>query len=131
MYPENWNDIKHSLDIWHKSAKLTKSLSEAAKQKGCQALSEWITSIRNHFWHCCEECCGDVHKLKDMWLGITHHIQGEHKWIDGECSHGQLSEDDHTKPLIPEDTPAHEALKKIVFDPRWLESMEYYVNFRY
>ena len=64
----------HSLDIWQKSAKLSKALSEASKIKGCEDLAEWISPIRNHFWHCFEASNGDLERLKDTWLGITHHV---------------------------------------------------------
>ena len=131
QYQEKLAQLFHSLDIWHKSAKLSKALSEASKIKGCEYLAEWIAPIRNHFWHCYEASNGDLERLKDIWLGITHHVQGEHKWVDGECSHGPLAESDQTRPVLKEDSPAFEALKKIVYDPRWLKSLGFYVLFRY
>lgn len=27
-----------------------------------------------------------------MWIGVIHHVCGEHEWENGECSHGQLTE---------------------------------------
>ena len=49
----------------------------------------------------------------------------------GECSHGPLAESDETRPVLKEDSPAFEALKNIVYDTRWLKSLELYVLFRY
>ena len=131
QYPEKFAQLFHSLDIWQKSAKLSKALSEASKIKGCEDLPEWIAPIRNHFWHCFEASNGDLERLKDTWLGITHHVQGEHKCVDGECSHGPLAESDQTRSVLKEDSPAIEALKKIVYDPRWIKSLGFYVLFRY
>lgn len=37
---------------------------------------------------------------QDVWLGIIHHVCGEHEWEDGECSHGQLTEAENGKPIL-------------------------------
>lgn len=39
-------------------------LFQAAKKKGCEPLKEWIQPVRNHFWHCAQECGGNIDKLK-------------------------------------------------------------------
>ncbi|CAB4025600.1 Hypothetical predicted protein [Paramuricea clavata] len=54
-YPNEFGNLFHALDIWHKSVKLTKRLSKAAKIKGCEVLSEWTEPIRNHFWYVAQE----------------------------------------------------------------------------
>jgi len=79
-------NLFHSLDIWHKSIKLTAKISAAAKIKGCEKLVQWVEPVRNHFWHCAETCEGDVDKLKDKWLGIVHHVCGEMSGMKG-CVH--------------------------------------------
>lgn len=121
----------HSLDIWHKSVKITAKLSAASKIKGCEALAQWIEPIRNHFWHCAETCDGDVTKLKQMWIGVIHHVCGEHEWENGECSHGQLTEVEEGKEILAKDSKAAEELRKIIFDAEWLNGMEHYVRFRH
>lgn len=121
----------HSLDVWHKSVKLTAKVSAASKIKGCEALAQWIEPIRNHFWHCTETCDGDLSKLKEMWIGVIHHVCGEHEWENGECSHGQLTDVEEGKEILAKDSKAAEELRKIVFDAEWLKSLQHYVRFRH
>ena len=64
--------IFHSLDVWHKAAKISKKLAEvrwcllvykctlqrsvilqAASKKSCKEIQPWIPAIRNHFWWVC------------------------------------------------------------------------------
>ena len=71
----------HSLDVWHKSNKVTAKVSEvrklyfwgvyytfalflASKKKGCKSLSEWAAPIMNHFRYSCRECAGDADRLR-------------------------------------------------------------------
>ncbi|XP_066930023.1 uncharacterized protein [Clytia hemisphaerica] len=72
------SSLVHSLDTWHKAKSLRKALSAAAKSKEGEALAEWVEPIINHFWHCSQSCGADPEKLKDMWLGVLHHVCGEH-----------------------------------------------------
>ena len=71
-----------------------------------------------------------------MWIGLLHHVVNEHEWVleegvnGGECPHEPLGDDEHNKPWLKE-SPAHEALTKIVMDKRFLNTIPYYVNFRY
>ena len=51
-----------------------------------------------------------------MWLGVLHHVVGEHEWSDGECSHGPLSASEPAKPLLEKGSKAMEALTKVIFD---------------
>ncbi|XP_068729053.1 uncharacterized protein [Montipora capricornis] len=76
-------DLIHDLDVWHKSAKLVKALTEASNLKECGAIREWIEPIRNHFWFCCQQAEGDLSALKNEWFGVLHHVVGEHEWHDG------------------------------------------------
>ena len=66
-----------------------------------------------------------------MWIGVIHHVCGEHEWENGECSHGQLTEVEEGKKSLAKDSKAAEELRKIVFDAEWLKSLQYYVKFRY
>ena len=36
---------------------------QASNVRGCEAVEEWIEPIRNHFWHCAEQCDGDEQTL--------------------------------------------------------------------
>ncbi len=49
----------------------------------------------------------------------------------GRCVHDPLSEEERRKPWLKKESPAHKALTKIVLDTRFLNTLEYYINFRY
>ena len=51
-------------------------------------------------------------------------------WSDGQCSHGPLTASETAKPLLEKGSKAMEALTKVVFDKKWLESMVFYVWFK-
>ena len=59
-----------------------------------------------------------------------HHVCGEHKWNEGQCSHGPLTEIG-AKEYLEMDSKAAKELKKILLDQEWLKSLEFYVFFRY
>lgn len=82
---KDFSDYYHSLDVWHKSKRLKKSLLEVSghcrgltlgcysvtpsynrdqKQKGMEKVGMWADYIVNHFWWCCWMCERDVEKLK-------------------------------------------------------------------
>ncbi|XP_067017883.1 uncharacterized protein [Acropora muricata] len=124
-------NLFHSLDIWHKSIKLTAKISAAGKIKGCEQLLQWVEPVRNHFWHCAETCGGEVEILKDKWLGILHHVCGEHEWDGDTCSHGPLTEVESTKEYLGMNSKAVKELRKIILDREWLKSLEFYVQFRH
>ncbi|KAL9960634.1 hypothetical protein ACROYT_G034118 [Oculina patagonica] len=129
--PSDLAQLFHSLDIWHKSCKLTAKLTAAAKVKGCEDIAQWIEPIRNHFWYCAEQCDGDEETLRDMWLGVLHHICGEHEWWEGKCSHGPLVSTEDGKTFLQMDSKAHKAVRDIVADRHWLKSLAFYVKFRH
>ena len=60
----------------------------------------------------------------------------EHNWIlaegrgNGKCAHGVL-EDDRQKPLLVKNSPAHYSLRKVLLNKRFLNTLPYFVNFRY
>ena len=39
-------------------------LLQTAKTRGCEGIKQWIEPVRNHFWHCTENCDGDEKALK-------------------------------------------------------------------
>lgn len=65
-----------------------------------------------------------------MWMGVVHHICGEHEWLQGECSHGPLTSQEEGKTYLRKDSKAHQAVGDIVFDKEWLWSLVFYVLFR-
>lgn len=60
--------------MWHKSKSLNKKLHKAAAVKGQEELNQWIDSIVNHFWFCCQECNGNVSELK-VYTVQYHHLR--------------------------------------------------------
>ncbi|KAK3712223.1 hypothetical protein QZH41_009768 [Actinostola sp. cb2023] len=131
MHRDKLEQLFHSLDIWHKSCKLTANLTKvigAFKIKGNEAIKEWIEPIRNHFWHCAEISHGDENTLKDAWIGVVHHICGEHEWIDGSCAHGPLTNLESEKKCLVTGSKPFKAVQEIIFDKRWLTSLKYYVH---
>lgn len=38
----------HFYDIWHVARSLTKKLLKASKEKGCEAIQNWMKGIRRH-----------------------------------------------------------------------------------
>ena len=72
-----------------------------------------------------------------MWIGLLHHVVNEHEWVleegvnGGECPHEPLGDDERNKPWLKKESPADKALTKIVMDKRFLNTIPYYVNFRY
>ena len=60
-----------------------------------------------------------------------HHVCGEHEWNEGQSSHGPLTEMEGGKDYPEMDSKAAKELKKILLNPEWLKSLEFYVFFRY
>ena len=66
-----------------------------------------------------------------MWQDVLHHVVGEHEWSDGQYSNSPLVSSDTDKPLLGKGSKALEALTKVILDKRWLESLVFYVWFKY
>jgi hypothetical protein len=69
--------------------------------------------------------------LQDDWIGVIHHVAGEHEWGDDECNHGPLVAAKTGKTVLKKDSKALEAIRSVVLDPRFLSPLHHYVNFRY
>ena len=57
------------------------------------------------------------------------------EWRGGSCEHEKMTEPpkdrrDQPLPWFTLTEPATEVLRKVVMDPKWLQSMSYYVTFR-
>ena len=72
--PMNWQpdadvvqsmfNIRHGLDLWHKSRKISAKVAAAAQSKNCIDLAPWVPAVRNHLWWCAQNCNGSSYKLK-------------------------------------------------------------------
>ena len=69
-------------------------------------------------------------------MSLLHHVQNDHEGPWGKCDHDPITGpnvDRHGKVLewFKSDEIAMEALRTIILDKTWLESLRYYVRFRY
>ena len=124
----NYPEIEHQFDVWHLSKSITKKLTEKAKKKDCSELSPWIKSISNHLWWCAETCEGDKELLREKWISIVYHTANIHSWDSADtyhqCAHPPIPRDvARTKRWLRPGSPAHEALKEVVFDKNLLKDI--------
>lgn len=74
---------------------------------------------------------------QDIWIGLLHHTVNEHKWVlgdgkgEGQCGHDELGTEERQKPWLSKNTKAHDALREIILKKRFLNTIPYYVHFRY
>ena len=64
-----------------------------------------------------------------------HHTTGVHQWLDGtmsrpECDHPPMEEPGNNKKWLQAGGPAHKALAQVVFEKRFLNTIERYLQFR-
>lgn len=64
-----------------------------------------------------------------MWIGLLHHVTGEHSWALGSCHHGPLSET-RERNWIESNSVAHQKLTELILDARWLKDIPKYLHFR-
>ncbi|CAM4301752.1 unnamed protein product [Leuciscus chuanchicus] len=65
----------------------------------------------------------------DMWVGLLHHVTGEHSWALGSCHHGPLVEP-REKDWIEPNSEAPQKLSELILDARWLKDVPKYLHFR-
>lgn len=127
--------IKHQFDIWHIGRNIKKMLMKFKAKKYAE-LMPWVKSIINHFWWCCATCNGDANLLKEKWLSILYHIQNKHEWenskIYKKCCHPPLSKEEASrKPWLKPNSPAFNALRKVVENKSLLGSLKYLTEFKH
>ncbi|XP_068685177.1 uncharacterized protein [Montipora foliosa] len=84
--------ITHYFDIWHLKKKIRKVLSKITKEKGCEALSEWINPCENHlYWSAASTYCGSGQVIYAKFLS---HIVNKHSSLPdvlfNKCAHGVI-----------------------------------------
>lgn len=104
-------------------SKMTLNFQIAKKPKHAH-LSEWISSIRNHFWYCCQHCDGDELRLKLLWIRVLHHVCDDHDY----CDHDELPESELSKTFLESDSSTMRELREVVTEPRWLKSLAHYTR---
>ena len=134
---EEYPDICHQYDIWHKSKNIRKKLEKVAKKKAFQDLKPWLKSIINHFWWSCANCGGDVDKLRDMWASLLFHIRNVHKFPSAKsayksCAHGSLTKrQKFSKKWLKKSSPAYAALENIILDDKLISDLPHLVKFKH
>ena len=125
----NYPDVDHQFDVWHLAKSVTKKLTEKAKKKDCGDLFPWIKSVSNHLWWCADTCTANKELLWEKWISIIHHTANIHQLDSAdlyhECPHPPISRDmARTKRWLRPGSPAHEALKEVVFDKNLLKNIQ-------
>ena len=125
IYP----DVDHQFHVWHLAKSVTKKLTEKAKKKDCGDIFPWIKSVSNHLWWCADTCNGDKELLREKWISIVHHTANIHQWDSAdyyhECPHPPIPRNvARTKRWLRPGSPAHEALKEVVFDKNLLKDIQ-------
>ena len=69
--------------------------------------------------------------MQKLWVGIIHHVCGDHAWAEGHCHHEPMSEPGEGKQWIDPTSPAADQLRDIIFDNGWLNSLQYYTRNRH
>ena len=76
-----WNIYKNLLSSLyyaiHSMSSLVKKLEAMGQEKDCQDISDWITSISNHFYWCAASS-KTSNKLLAKWKSVVNHIQNIH-----------------------------------------------------
>lgn len=121
-------NIDHQFDPWHVCKGIKKKLAKLAKKAENRELGHWIKAICNHFWWCAATCEGNAEILREKWTSIVHHICGKHSWTANnhfhKCLHPRYTKaQNKKKKWLKSGSPAHEALKSVVFGKSLLKDL--------
>uniref|UniRef100_A0A1A7ZJD2 Uncharacterized protein n=1 Tax=Nothobranchius furzeri TaxID=105023 RepID=A0A1A7ZJD2_NOTFU len=64
-----------------------------------------------------------------MWIGLLHHVTGEHEWSLDACQNDPLLSD-RERDWIQKGSTPHKALSDIILSERWLKEVPKYLKFR-
>ena len=56
--------IKHCLDVWHKSIKISNKVIKAGEFAQMKDLKAWSPAVQNHFWYAAKTCDGNTDNMK-------------------------------------------------------------------
>lgn len=62
--------------------------------------------------------------LQETWSGVLHHVCGEHTWATGQCKHNPIGDEANDK-YLEKSSKALATLRKIVLDPKWLNTLHF------
>lgn len=77
------------------SAEIRKVLSKIAKEKGCEALADWIKPCETHlYWSVTSTFDGDGDVIWAKFKSFLSHVVNKHNNLDdplfNKCAHGEL-----------------------------------------
>ncbi|XP_056021023.1 uncharacterized protein LOC125667202 isoform X2 [Ostrea edulis] len=134
---KDYPNIHHSHDIWHVAKNLGKKILKVAQKKGNNILLDWCKDIMNHFWFSCRRA-ESYEEFMGIWQSVLQHITDTHEWIlshggVNHCLHGELGEEERTKPWLSPTKHAHvlKDLAAVVLNKRLLNNVGYYLRFRF
>lgn len=87
--------VKHFYDIWHLAKAITKKMSKAAKEKGCERIGLWIKGVRNHLYWCATSTNEGFQQLiVAKWQSFMRHVSNKHSKhpdaLYAKCNHKNL-----------------------------------------
>ena len=91
--------IDHQFDVWHYAKSVASKIRNSCTRKDHKLLLEWLPSIINHLWWCCQTCDGSAEVLQEKWASILYHVTNRHSWTEGKhflhCAHDPLTDEQH------------------------------------
>ena len=128
------SQIKHNFDVWHMAKSVQKKLTKKAQAKHCAELKPWIQAVITHLWWCAKTSNGNGRECVERWKSIIYHTANVHHW-DGcqtfhECAHPPIPpETERRKRWLRIGSPAHDALKEVVWNKSLLKDIEMLAEF--
>ena len=68
---------------------------------------------------------------------MLHHVSNKHEWILGDgvgpakCDHEPLENEERDKKWLESGSLPHVSLRQVILKTRFVNTLEYFVNFRY
>uniref|UniRef100_UPI00398F3557 uncharacterized protein isoform X2 n=1 Tax=Pristiophorus japonicus TaxID=55135 RepID=UPI00398F3557 len=137
MMKLKYPSVLHQIDLWHGIKTVHERLAKVTASGNNKDLKPWIRDIIRHFVYCCQHSHGDASTLMSRWRSILHHTVNMHEWQLGDgstaasCEHSPLADKDvKDQKWLTVGSPAHHALREVVYD-KWLTShLSYFVQAR-
>mgnify|MGYP001793094883 CR=1 FL=1 len=68
---------------------------KASKEKGCEAIKEWMSGVRNHLYWCVTSSKqGFEDLIEAKWASFMQHVANKHSFHPNfhfpECAHGEI-----------------------------------------
>ncbi|XP_065067015.1 uncharacterized protein LOC135692760 isoform X2 [Rhopilema esculentum] len=122
---ESLPHVHHYYDIWHVARTLTKKVTIASKERNCEILGTWCSTIRNHLYWCATSTKEGFGKLiVAKWKAFSNHIQNKHNNHEDKlfqrCAHGEL---DHKRRWILNGTTAYDKIQPILMNQSLLQDI--------